>query len=328
MAATGHEVTLFASGFPGGAEEETIDGVSIVRDGNRFTVYQSAKRFYLRAKVRYDVVIDEINTVPFQTPRFVNQGERRVALLHQLAREFWFHEMPYPVAWMGYHYFEEHWLKQYRDLTTITVSGSTRKDLVELGFKDVRIVPNGLNAQVSEGVPPKTAEPSLVFVGRLKKAKRPQDAVEAFVLLKEKHPGLRLTVIGDGYMLDALRDAGTGAELLGYVDRTVRDEVVARSWAIIVPGVREGWGQVVTDSNALGTPAVGYDIPGLRDSIRDGYNGLLTAPTPAALAEGAGRLITDRAMRMRMSADALEWAKGFSWDRSAAEFEEVIKSVK
>lgn len=317
-------MTLFTSGFPGGAEEETVDGVNIVRGGGRFTVYRTAKRYYRETKVRFDVVIDEINTVPFLTPRFVNQGERKFALIHQLAREFWYYEMPYPIAWMGDHIFEGHWLEQYRNMTTVTVSESTRKDLIGLGFNDVRIVPNGLNAQVSSMVPEKTSEPSLVFVGRLKKAKKPQDAVEAFTMLKEKHPHLKLTVIGDGYMLDAFRKANTGVEFLGYVDRAIRDDVVARSWAIIVPGVREGWGQVVTDANALGTPAVGYDVPGLRDSIKDGYNGMLTDPSPSALAEGLDRLLSDQPLRMRMSADALKWAEGFSWDRSAAKFEEII----
>ena len=52
-------------------------------------------------------------------------------------------------------------------------------------------------------------------------------------------------------------------------------ELLKKAWVIAVPGVREGWGQVVTQANALATPAVDYNIPGLRDSINHGYNGLL-----------------------------------------------------
>jgi hypothetical protein len=44
--AFGHEVTLFTSKFPGCKEEETLDGVRIIRAGGRFTVYQQAERFY------------------------------------------------------------------------------------------------------------------------------------------------------------------------------------------------------------------------------------------------------------------------------------------
>ncbi len=315
---------MFTSGFSGGLEEEEIDGIRVVRQGDRLSVYRRAKRFYETSPERYDVIIDEINTVPFMVPRFVRRDEKVVALIHQLAREFWYYEMPYPVAWAGYHYFEYHWLKQYRDTRTITVSDSTKNELLGLGFKDVHVVQNGLNVDTLSAVPKKTSEPSVIFVGRLKKAKRPQDVVEAYVLLKEKHPSLGLTVVGDGYLLEKMRERHPDVDFRGYVDRTVRDELVASSWAIAVPGVREGWGQVVTDSNALGTPAVGYNIPGLRDSIKDGYNGLLVEPDPSSMAQGLNTLLSDKEMRTEMSANALEWSQRFSWERSAQEFESLL----
>jgi len=316
---------LFTSGYPGGSNEEEIDGVKVVRRGDRLSVYRQAKRFYETGPERFDVIIDEINTVPFMTPRFVRRGERVVALIHQLAREFWYYEMPYPVAWAGYHYFEYHWLKKYRDIMTVTVSNSTKNELLGLGFKDVHVVPNGLNVDTLNAVPKKTSDPSIVFVGRLKKAKRPQDVAEAFGILKDTHPSLRLTVVGDGYLLEGMREKYPDVEFRGYVDKAVRDELVARSWAIAVPGVREGWGQVVTDSNALGTPAVGYNIPGLRDSIKDGYNGILVEPDPKSMAKGLHMLLSEGDMRTKLSENALEWSRRFSWDKSSQEFEALLK---
>lgn len=316
---------MFTSGYPGGPNEEEIDGVKVVRRGDRLSVYRQAKRFYETGPERFDVIIDEINTVPFMTPRFVRRGERVVALIHQLAREFWYYEMPYPVAWAGYHYFEYHWLKKYRDIMTVTVSNSTKNELLGLGFKDVHVVPNGLNVDTLNAVPKKTSDPSIVFVGRLKKAKRPQDVAEAYSILKDKLPTLRLTVVGDGYLLQEMRVKYPDVDFRGYVDRTLRDELVASSWVIAVPGVREGWGQVVTDSNALGTPAVGYDIPGLRDSIQDGYNGLLVKPDPTSMAQGLHGLLSDDEMRTRLSANALDWSRRFSWEKSAQDFESLLK---
>ncbi len=49
---------------------------------------------------------------------------------------------------------------------------------------------------------------------------------------------------------------------------------MSRAHIILVPAVREGLGLVVTEANALGTPAVGYDVPGLRDSIRHAKTGI------------------------------------------------------
>ena len=143
----GHEVTLFSSYFPGCVREEVVDGVRVVRSGGRFTVYLRAKEYYRKhfSGDGYDVVVDEVNTRPFFTPKFVNNDERIVALIHQLAREFWFYEMPFPISLIGYYVLEKRWLKNYTSTPTVTVSDSTKKDLEDLGFKKVFVVHNRLN---------------------------------------------------------------------------------------------------------------------------------------------------------------------------------------
>jgi glycosyltransferase involved in cell wall biosynthesis len=65
---------------------------------------------------------------------------------------------------------------------------------------------------------------------------------------------------------------------------------------------------------------VGYDVHGIRDSIQDGRTGLLTAAgDPEGLAREALELISDLARYESIRGDALEWADGFSWDRTASE---------
>lgn len=146
-AASGHDVTLFTSKFPGCKTEETVDGVKIVRSGGRFTVYRQAKRFYSKRfrNEGFDVIIDEINTEPFFAPKFAKSKEKVIALIHQLAREYWFYETPFPVSYLGYHFLENRWLKQCCKVPTITVSQSTREDLLALGFTNLSIVSEGLN---------------------------------------------------------------------------------------------------------------------------------------------------------------------------------------
>jgi glycosyltransferase involved in cell wall biosynthesis len=100
-----------------------------------------------------------------------------------------------------------------------------------------------------------------------------------------------------------------------------------KAWVIAVPGVREGWGQVVTDANALGTPAVAYDIPGLKNSVKNGLNGLLVEAKPEKLAEAIIKILGDEELRIKLSENALQYSKQFSWDKSAEEFLRVIKSV-
>ena len=112
----------------------------------------------------------------------------------------------------------------------------------------------------------------------------------------------------------------------GRVSEEKKLDLLKRAHVLMVPSVREGWGISVIEANAMGTPAVGYNIPGLRDSIVDGKTGFLAEPlNPSALAERALRLLRDRRLAESMSLSALKWSTRFTWDRAAREFGEVIQ---
>ncbi len=323
----GNEVTMFTSAFAGCGREEVVDGVRIIREGGKYSVYWKAKEYYKKYfKGNFDIIIDEINTRPFFTQKFVNNGEKVVALIHQLAREFWFYETGFPVNYIGYYYLENTWLKNYVDIPTITVSESTREDLLSLGFKKVSIVPEGINFKPLASLPLKENDPTLIFVGRLKKAKLPDHVIKAFKIIKEKLPNAKLWVVGDGYYRKELEKIScSGVEFFGSITQEKKLELMSKAHTILVPGVREGWGLVVTEANAMGTPAVGYNVHGLRDSIRDGETGLLSEPNPQAMADRAVELLQDEAFRERLSQNALGWAEEFDWERSAIMFEKILK---
>jgi len=326
LARKGYSITLFTAKFKGCKDEETIDGVRIIRDGGKFTVYRKAREFYCKCGNKFDIVIDEINTKPFFTPKFIT-NHRIVALVHQLAREFWFYETPLPVSLIGCYILERKWLKDYVEIPTITVSNSTKEDLKRLGFKNVFIVYNGLNVKPVERVPEKNERPTIVFVGRMKKAKKPQDVIKAFRIVKDEVRDAELWMVGDGYLRRKLESKAKDVKFFGYVDSKTRDELVKKAWVIAVPGVREGWGQVVTDANALGTPAIGYNIPGLRDSIKHGYNGFLVNADPRDLAYTIVDVLSNDKLREKLSRGAINWARQFSWNKSAEKFENIIRDV-
>ena len=327
LARKGHDITLFTAAFPGCSDSEDIDGLHIVRKGGKYTVYMKAKSYYYSNKQEYDLVVDEINTRPFMTPNYVKRIPV-LALIHQLAREFWFYETPFPLSYLGYHYLEKHWLSSYRDIMTVTVSLSSKRDLESLGFKHVLIVPEGLSLNPLQQVPLKEKEPTLVFMGRLKKAKLPDHALKAFMLVREKIPGARMGVIGDGYMLQDLKESqGTsGIKFYGKVSNEDRNDILSKAHIILVPAVREGWGLVVTESNALGTPAIGYNVQGLKDSIINGKTGIIVDKnSPEELATHALKLLSDRDLLHRMSNNALEFSRSFNWDYSAEEFDRALR---
>jgi glycosyltransferase involved in cell wall biosynthesis len=321
----GHEVTQFSARFKNCLPEEYIDGVKIVRGGNRYTVYREAEKFY-HSSEKFDVVLDEINTIPFNTPRFVNKGEKCFALIHQLAREFWYYETPFPISYLGYHYLEDKWLKRYANSEVITVSNSTIDDLRSLGFKKLHLVHEGYDFEPLPTVGEKESKPTIVFVGRFKKAKLPDQALQAFQIAKLKKPELRLWMIGSGYLKEKMEKMKVkDVTFFGRLPLERKSELVSRAHAIIVPAVREGWGLVVTEANAMGTPAIGYRVPGLKDSIKEGKTGILCDPNPSAMAEAIVSLLSLEDERKVLSKNALEDAKQYNWDRTAKEFMDIFE---
>lgn len=103
LAKQGHEVVLVTSRPRNLPREETVDGYKVIRDGNKYTVYLKARKVYREleeANWRPDIVIDEVNTIPFLTPKYVN--ELIIMLIHQLCKECWtyaIHPLIQPIGW-------------------------------------------------------------------------------------------------------------------------------------------------------------------------------------------------------------------------------------
>jgi glycosyltransferase involved in cell wall biosynthesis len=306
-----------------------VDGIRIVRAGGRYSVYRRAKKYYRKtfSMDRYDVVVDEINTRPFLTPKFVDGGEKIVALIHQLAREYWFYETPFPVNYIGYHFLENIWLRNYVDIPTVTVSESSRQDLLDLGFKRVFVVPEGSNFEPLNENAQKEKHPVISYVGRLRRAKRPDHAINAFKIVKERLPSAELWMTGDGdFRNDLEKMACNGIKFFGNLSNEERRNLLKKTWVLVNPSVREGFGLNIIEANALGVPCIAYDVNGLRDSIRNGETGfLVTSGDIQALAERLTELLEDEKLKNKFSENALEYSRRFSWDRTASEFMKIIE---
>ena len=317
--AQGNEVTLLASGFREAAATADLDGVHVRRLGRlRTGSYHALVQRELVRLRDFDVVVESINTLAFLTPLWRRRLPPTVTLVHQLAVDVWDEEFSRPLAFLGRR-IERGLLRPYRDVPVAAVSRSTRDDLLQLGLTNVTVVPPGRDEPPELHGLEKEPVPTFLFVGRLAANKRPEHAVEAFRIIKDELPSARLWLVGTGPLEDELdRTLPAGATLLG---RLPREELYARmatAHCLLMPSVREGWGMVVVEANSVGTPAVGYDVGGIRDSIRDGRTGLLaTAGDPLALATQAIALVTDETRYEVLRSAATAWAGGFSWERTA-----------
>lgn len=282
--AAGHEVTVFCSAVANRSTKEIQNGVRIIRRGSRRSVYREGRNYYLReGKGQFDLVVDEVNTRPFMTPRFVKDAPVG-GIIHQVANEVWFHEMAWPAAVVGRYVLEPRWLAAYAGVPVVTLSRSSQRSLEAHGLRRVTAVPVGLDGPVVTSSAEKARRPTALFVGRLASNKRPDHAVKAVQLASKSLGDIELWVVGSGPLEAQLRkSAGANVRFFGRVSEDEKLRLMQQAHVLIATSVREGWGLVVSEAAAVGTVAVGYDVDGLRDSVA-ASGGFLVQPNPSAMA--------------------------------------------
>jgi len=296
LARDGHEVIILVAGYPNCKPNEIRDGYKIIRFGNRYTVYWRAYQYYKKNLIGWaDLVIDEMNTVPFFCKFYVR--ERNILLAYQLCREIWFYQMKFPISIIGY-LLEPVYLWLLNDRFVITESESTKKDMLRYGFsgKNISVIAIGIEAKPIENLEEvhKSLQPTLLSLGSIRAMKRTLDQIIAFEIAKKTIPDLQLKIAGgvsDNYgkmILDRIATSkyAIDIEYLGRVDENKKIELMKTSHLILVTSVKEGWGLIVTEANSQGTPAVVYDVDGLRDSVKNRETGLVSKiNSPSGMAD-------------------------------------------
>jgi phosphatidyl-myo-inositol alpha-mannosyltransferase len=188
-----------------------------------------------------------------------------------------------------------------------------------------RIIPNGVHvpadAELASAEPEGDGALRILFVGQAVERKGLPVLLRAFEALREHVPAT-LTLVGassDEVAHMMLDDRGVRA--LGKVSEERKLAELARAEVLCAPSLHgESFGMVLTEGFAAATPVLASDIPGYRDVVRDGVDGLLVPPGDAlALAEALRRLALDHPRRARMAAAARERVERFAWPHVAAE---------
>jgi glycosyltransferase involved in cell wall biosynthesis len=337
LARRGHQVTLLVSGFAGGAAREEVDGMRVHRVGGRHSFTLAAAPYYRRhlAAEKFDVVIEDLNKVPLFTPFWARRPV--VLLVHHLFGATAFREASAPFAaatWL----LERPIAPVYRGLPTQAVSESTADDLAARGLRrgDITVIHNGVDLDFFHPDPAveRTTRPTFLSVGRLKKYKRIDHAVEAVARLKARGAPARLVIAGKGddeprlrEMVDRLGIADL-VHFEGFVSEARKRELLRTCWATVQPSPKEGWGITNVEAAACGTATVASDSPGLRESVLDGKTGFLYPHGDIdALADALAKLAADAALTGRLGAEARRFAEGFSWDHAADLTEAHLRGV-
>lgn len=341
-----YRIIHLAAMYEGLAESECIDQVNYIRRGNIFTVIWYAFLYYKRNRKNIDYVIDQCNTHRFFTPFWVKK-DKRIFYIHQLTREIWDIALKFPMSKIG-KAMENLLLRLNRKDYTITVSESTKQDLIAVGFdpNKIFIVPNGVNFMPwrPEEFKEKESAPTYVYVGRYAKYKGIDVAVEAFGRLKEERPDAKLWILGkknEEYILECLvpicdkynlawGDAGDDADVIswGFVSEQEKLELLSRATALLFPSIREGWGIPVTEAANVGTPSIVFDSPGIRDAVDLGRAGYLCNKNDAdGLLEQMLLAANNEKEYQDMRMAAYNFSKQFQWEKTGSEFDKFMDMV-
>ncbi|MBU3107956.1 glycosyltransferase family 4 protein [Clostridium gasigenes] len=341
-----YRIIHFSPSFHCGKENENIDNINYIRSGNIFSVIMDARKYYIMNRENIDFVVDQCNTHRFFT-RFWVESKKRIFFIHQLTREIWFMNAKFPISIMGY-VTETPFLKLSKNDYTMTVSESTKRDLIKVGFHvdKVKIIPEGIEFShwKKEEFKKKEVAPTFIYVGRFVNYKGIDACVLAFAKIKKEYPESKLYIVGkknEKYIEENLlpifnkenitydsKDENSDVTLFGFVSEETKLELMSRSHALIFPSQREGWGLIVTEAAAVGTPSIVYNSPGIVDAVDYGKAGYLCSEnTVENIYIQMKRVIEDKKEYENYLIKAYEYSLKFHWDKTAKSFDEFVNDI-
>lgn len=318
LQARGHEVSVLCGGPVG------EHSYRVTANGGTYSQYATAPLRYATAFRDVDLVVDTINGMPFFSPLW-RRGPR-LALLTHVHTDQWERYFPRPIA-KAAQFVEGRGLPfVYRGTHIATISPSTAMELRDLGVDDSRVHVIWLGATVDAhaATASRAEEPTFVALGRLAPNKRLDLLLDLWARVEPKTGG-RLVVVGDGperaHLERRVRNepALRNVAFEGKVSEARKAELLAQSWLLVHTAEREGWGLVIPEAGLCGTPALAFDVPGVRDTVENGVSGVLVRDDDEFVDQWVA-LTNDVVRRSRLAEGAAVRAAELSWDRTVDDF--------
>lgn len=311
----GHEVTLLCGG-PVGPRRYPV-----VELGGTLTQYLRAPLVHHRTVRAWDLLVDTENGIPYFSPLWRRKAV--LAFVNHVHTDQWDQRFGPVLSGVGRIAEEIVMPRVYRRVPFLAISASTARSLEEIGVDpgQISILNPGVDLPAVREVG-RAAEPLFVCVGRLVPHKRVDLLLSAWEIVRPVTGG-KLVIIGDGPEIEHLRQlAGDGVEFVGWVDEEEKWRLLSQAWALVHPSHHEGWGIVIIEAASVGTPSIGFRVPGVRDAIVDGVTGSLVDSEPELVDQWI-RLVRDDELRARMGAAARKHATSFEWNGVVEEFEAI-----
>ena len=336
----GHRVTWLTAGYTGSKGESIVEGVRFVRRWGSLSVYLYAP-FYVLFNARFfDVIVDEVHGFPFFSPLFTHKPV--VVFIHEIAGEIWDFMFPFPKNILG-KLLERWYFRLYRHCLFWTDAPSTVDELVQRGISknqctaipcpiitDERLMIKDKRSKKSHSSfiihhTSKEKYPTFLFVSRVVRMKGIEEIIKAFSFIARTQSEARLWIVGAGQdsyvaeLKEMMQEYGIESHVIffGNVSEKRKYELMSRAHILLHASVKEGWGLVVLEAAAVGTPAVVYNVAGLKDVVRSGRTGIVIPDnSPREMAREAIRLYSDPDKYPEFQRNGKVWAAGLTWPRA------------
>ena len=324
----GHEVILLTGGWRGSKSKENLHGIDIHRFGKGLAPHLALPIFLL--KYHYDIVVNDLgHAIPWIFSTILSKYNI-VFFRHLHARS-----LPGQVNLLLAKVItvvEKCYFIFYHNSVFVTESTTSKNDLLRLGIKEYKIImiPPGVDFNLFHPAA-KTQIPAIIYFGGMRKYKRPQECLFLVKSLLERIKTVKISIIGSGPEEPMLRKLASELNLQdhvifkGRVSDMELSNIVASSWLNVHTSVTEGWGYSILEASSSGTPSVAYDVPGVRDAVDDGLNGI-------KVKDGNREALVDAAFSIfsnpeKWWSSSIKVAQKYSWDKTSEKWIKLLEDV-
>lgn len=352
-----HEIHVFTTRLRGREREENIEGISVHRYGIIDPSWSLEKGMVLanlkfswntlrrlsRGKAFKDFDLIDCNITSKSLPFVSYIASRFLEIpLVETWHEVWhLHNFKqYNFAFSSAAFVAEPIMARLAD-RFIAVSETTKQRLVDLlgaAEHKVEVIPNGVDTKAFEKADGDKKRFRIIYAGRLENHKRVDLLLLAFKELKKTLPECELCILGDGSQRTSLVNLSSrlglrGVHFLGVVPRLDLISWIKSSAILVLPSVLEGQGIVLLEAMAAGTPpvAVWSQESGVKDVVKDGFNGLLVRSAVDEITGAMHKLLTTKSLYERLQRNGLDFVKRYDWSHitdKAADFYERVAQAR
>ncbi|EGQ44047.1 MAG: glycosyltransferase [Candidatus Nanosalina sp. J07AB43] len=329
----GHDINLISAKHPDLKSRENIDGVDVMRTGlphskNLLFIYtlgQLIINYYIK-KIQPDIILSVHSPLPW----IILDDTPVVSVFHHVNDKESLRQRNGFVGSILYKW--ELWgVKRAIGQQIIAVSNDTRDDLMDFGHqqKNIKVVRNGVDSKkFTPG--DKFEAPTVLYLGRLDERKGVDKIPSIYDNLVNRELDFDLHIAGDGEKKKYLRNFSKdkyNIRFHGFVSESKKVDLLTKSWLVILPSRKEGYGIVVLEANASGTPVVANNVRGLKESVKDSKTGFLEdLENTEEFCDRIQEILTEKELRKRLSKNCREFAQKHSWDEASSRLEDTLMS--